>query len=187
MDETIFDERKADKALIESLMNTTQLLWRELEEKRGMVELLRINKRRNDMKILQDLKGAYYPVKEYTPLAEEEAKKIVAEAKLIAEDVQHNLQMAEQFLQAEAAKVSGQADTTTATEQTTSSPTEQTPPAPTPPADPAQVPPAAPADQSQQVPAPTLTADPNPQVAAPATDPNQVQTQPDPSAAPQLQ
>lgn len=170
-------------------MRTTQLLWHELEEKRGMIKLLQVNKRRKDMKILQDLKGAYYLVKEYTPLAEEEAKKIVAEAKLIAEDVQHNLQMAEQFLQTEAARVSGQADTTTTAEQTTGAPAEQTQGAPVEqsqaqPTDQGQTPPA---DPSQQVPAPTLTADPNPQAAAPAADPNQVQTQPDPNAVPQLQ
>ncbi len=142
------------------------------------------------MKILQDLNGAYYLAKEYVELAVEDAERIIAHAR-------HDLAMAEKFLQDEAAKVNGQADTPAAAEQPAQ--TDQVAPAeqaPVQPEQPAEQPPAQPEASATSVdaapaptdqPAPALDANGNPVQVDPAQDPNQVQPQTEAPVMPPLQ
>src|SRR5437879_4073870 len=94
----IFDENAADKEIINSLIQTNQILWRELETARGMLRLQQQAKRRDTVKILQDLNGAYYLAKEYVELTEEAAKEIW-------EHAEHDLAMVRKFLGREIAAI----------------------------------------------------------------------------------
>ncbi len=189
MDSPLFDQQEADREIIESLIKTTRILWRELEEKRDMLKLHQSIKQGPVMnKIMQDLKGAYALVKEYEPLTKEIAEKIIAEGKVVAENVQHDLQMAEKFLQEEVAKLSGQnppaapsqsEQMTVAADQIQITPAADT----TQPTDQGQATPAA----NPEVPAPVVNP-PAEQPAAPAADPNAAPAQPQATPAdPNLQ
>jgi len=187
----LFSEKEADKRIISSLMHTTQLLWRELEEKRDMLKLQQLNKQRNIMsKVMQDLQGAYYLVEEYEHLTEEVARDIIDHA-------EHDLTMVKNFLAQEVG--AAPVDTTQITPGAPAqAPVDAAPAQPEQPAAPADQTLAAPVDPNQQVPAPeiqpaapaeqpaTPAVDPNAQP-APAVDPNQAQVQPDPNAVPPLQ
>ncbi len=199
--DTLFNQQDADREIIGSLINTNGVLWRELERTRDMLELLQQSNRRNEVKILQDLTGAYYLAKEYVLLAEEDAVKI-------AEHAKHDLAMIEKFLQEEAAEVNGQTDTSVAGQPAapadTAQPADQsqdsapadpnaqasdqsqTVAAPAAPADPNQ-PPADPNAQPAPVNQPALDANGNPVQPAPAQDPNLAQPQPEQPVMPPLQ
>jgi hypothetical protein len=102
VDDLFFNEREADKEVIGSLLNTNLILWRELEASRSMVKSLEKQiKQGPDMKIVRDLNGAYLVAKEYIELTEQLAKEIIHEAKEHAKKAEHDIAMAEKFLQDE--------------------------------------------------------------------------------------
>jgi TolA-binding protein len=77
---TLFDEREADKEVIDSLLKTNGTLWRELEASRSMVKLLaeQLKRRQEPMsKILQDHEGRLYIAHKIEALTEGVAKELV--------------------------------------------------------------------------------------------------------------
>jgi hypothetical protein len=177
----LFEEREADKQIIDSLLKTNRTLWRELEQSRSMVNLSQQTKRGHEVKakILQDLNGIYYLAKEYVLLVKEDAEAIIR-------DTEHDFVMAHKFLEAKVADASDQpphpADKSQATPADQS---QQVPPSSdtNPPAAPASPAPAAPENQA----VPALDANGNPVQTAPAPDPNQAQPQTEQPVIPPLQ
>lgn len=75
----LIDHQAADAAVTASLLRATHDLWKELEIKTLMLELVQqSNKRSYPMsKVLQDVNGALYVVHKYEMLGVEEAKRLL--------------------------------------------------------------------------------------------------------------